>query len=190
MKKYFKLFLLLIFTLILSGCTKEEVTSVGTGKTININTLDGVYDFSIKVKEVVGFSKLKDVFGDENEYYEVVLHTENKRKDGKFFLGMLEFYLVDKDNKVVGEQSYLFNTLSKLNEVPSEIDPLKKEDVHLYFYTYDEENNKTKVDTESIDKLLIKVPNEMKENNTFNYKKYYIALEKEEKKDEQIKEHE
>ena len=58
MKKYFKSFLLLIFTLILSGCTKEEVTSVGIGKTININTLDGVYDFSIKVKEVVGFSKL------------------------------------------------------------------------------------------------------------------------------------
>lgn len=144
---------------------------------LTIKEMEGVYNFDIEV-----LSRKKDYNFNSWFYsgncYALEINIKNNSTSDLNFLSLVHFTLIDSNgNEIAGSNMSLNHDID--GSINSVIKSGQSDRGYLFFYNIDNDGNTSNIDSSDINKLEIKVPEELQNNDGViqgNYREYYINL--------------
>lgn len=151
--------------------------TVDYGKTLEINEMNGYYDFDINVLSIEKDYSINSWFYN-GDCYALKVSIKNNSTSSLSLLSLVNFTLINSsNNKIAGLNMGLSSTID--GSIEKEIPSGESASGYLYFYNVDMDGNTSNIDDSDISKLKISVPKELNNSNgtvTGEYNDYYISL--------------
>ena len=174
--------MLLLTILLLTGCAfnnekQRDKFSANLNETLEIKEIEGYFDFDIKVLSIKKNYPI-DTWFYTGDCYAVEVEIKNNSKNDLNSLFLVHFKLIDSSNQELA----FYNSIlaSDIEEsLKTEISPSETVKGYLYFFEVNDDGTVNNINSDNINKLQIKVPKKLEENNgtiTGDYQEYYIKL--------------
>lgn len=151
--------------------------TVGYGETLEVNEIDGYYDFDIDVLSVEKDYPIDSYFY-SGDCFALKVNIKNNSASNLSLLSLIHFTLINSSNNEVATLNMIASSMID-GSIEDEISSGKTASGYLYFYNIDNDGYGSNIDDSDISKLKISVPKELDKSGdviTGNYNDYYINL--------------
>ena len=151
--------------------------TVDYGNTLEVNEIDGYYNFDINVLSIEKNHPISSYFYD-GDCYALKVNIKNNSSSELNLLSLIDFTLIDSSNNEVESLNMIASSMIE-GSIKDEISSGKSETGYFYFYNIDDKGYASNIDDSDISKLKISVPKELVKSGDVikgNYYYYYINL--------------
>lgn len=170
---------LIVFIMLFGGgsTSNNGGYTVDYGKTLEINEIDGYYDFDINILSIEKDYSINSYFY-SGDCFALKVSITNNSKSNLSLLALVNFTLMNSSNNKVASLNMILSSMID-GSIKSEIASGETASGYLYFYNVDDDGNTSNIDDSDISKLKISVPKELNKSGgtvTGEYNDYYINL--------------
>lgn len=155
----------------------NEGTTVGYGETLEVNEIDGYYNFNVNVLSIEKNHSISSYFYN-GDCFALKVNIKNKSTSNLSLLSLIQFTLINSSNQEIVTANMITNSMLD-GSVEDEIASDKTVTGYLYFYNVGSDGDVSNIDDSDISKLKISVPKKLDNSGdviTGNYNDYYIDL--------------